>query len=240
MRILIFCALFFCLSFLNAQQSVKLQLNDKTIVKDSVGMVYPYAIWQALLSKGYGIRPADPSNKQTEFILYKLSEQQLQERIQRMPKPRESTVFYTNQKIKSFKTTDINGNKIDLKALEGKIVVLNFWFIKCGPCRKEMPELNQLVDSFQTNENVVFLAVALDDRNSLNEFLKENPFRYTIIDNGRFIVDKYGVRSFPTHVILNTDGKVYFHTSGYGMNTVPWLKKSITELVKKQETVAAK
>jgi hypothetical protein len=48
------------------------------------------------------------------------------------------------------------------------------------------------------------------------------------------------VRLYPTHVILDTEGKVYFHTSGLAMNTIYWIKKSIKELlVKAEKDVAA-
>jgi peroxiredoxin len=133
----------------------------------------------------------------------------------------------------SFKTRDINGNKIDLKALEGKIVVLNFWFVNCSPCRMEIPDLNKMVDSFKTNNKIVFIAIALDDRSILKSFLEKTPFNYNIIDGGKFIADKYGIRSYPTHVVIDTEGKVYFHTSGLSTNTVYWLSKTIKELLSK-------
>jgi hypothetical protein len=73
-------------------------------------------------------------------------------------------------------------------------------------------------------------------------FLRSQPFNYDIIDGGRFIADKYGVRSYPTHVIIDTEGKVYFHTTGLSTNTVYWLNKTIEELLlkarKKQQRIS--
>jgi hypothetical protein len=57
------------------------------------------------------------------------------------------------------------------------------------------------------------------------------PFNYTIIHEGRYLSDKYGIKSYPTHVIVDTEGKVYFHTSGLATNTVFWLKKTIDEIL---------
>lgn len=95
----------------------------------------------------------------------------------------------------------------------------------------EIPALNELVASFNGNENVRFIAVALDNEDDLKNFLKEAHFDYNIVYNGRFLADKYNIRSYPTHVIVNQEGKVYFHTTGLAMNTVYWLKKSINELL---------
>ena len=75
----------------------------------------------------------------------------------------------------------------------------------------------------------------MDDKPGLKDFLKKTPFNYTIINDGKFIADKYSVHSFPTHVIINTDGKVYFHTTGLSSNTVYWLHKTIKELLKENE-----
>ena len=225
--------LFFCCftCFFSFSQSKPVRLTENTIVKDSSGTLYPYETWRSMLMHGYMLKAVDPKNENTEFILVKLSDKQQTERLERMGKPRESAFFKTGDKFQPFKTKDIDGNKIDLKALEGKIIVLNFWFVDCPPCRAEIPDLNKLVDSFKTNDKLVFIAIALDSKSGLKSFLKKTPFNYTIIHEGKFLADKYGIHSFPTHVIIDTEGKIYFHTTGLSPNTVYWLNKTIKELL---------
>jgi peroxiredoxin len=232
MRVAFFLG-FFLASFICFSQNIKQVLDENAVVKDSAGTKYAPEVWKALLMHGYTIKAVDPGDANTEFLLVRLSDEEQARRLERMPKPRESSFFKTGEKMGSFKTRDINGNKIDLKALEGKIVVLNFWFVNCSPCRMEIPDLNKMVDSFKTNNKIVFIAIALDDRSILKSFLEKTPFNYNIIDGGKFIADKYGVRSYPTHVVIDTEGKVYFHTSGLSTNTVYWLSKTIKELLSK-------
>ena len=55
-----------------------------------------------------------------------------------------------------FSVKDIQGNKKSLNSLKGKIIILNFWFIECKPCVREMPELNNLVKKYK-NDNVEFI-----------------------------------------------------------------------------------
>jgi thiol-disulfide isomerase/thioredoxin len=164
--------------------------------------------------------------------------------LENLPKPAESKFFRTGGKFTHFKTTDINNNKVNTKNLAGKIIVLNFWFIKCKPCIMEMPELNNLAETFRTDSSIVFFAIALDRKDDIELFLKNTKFKYIIIDNGRFIVDQYKITSYPTNVIIDQDGKVYFHSSGLGTSTMHWLKKSIDELKssgeKKDATVKIK
>lgn len=234
----LFCLLFVFFFALNAftqtsnqSKPAAAQLTEKSVVKDTAGTVYPYAIWRQLLVTGhYNVRPENPADANSAFIITRLSEEEYEQKMASLPKPRESTAFKTGATFSYFKTTDINGNKVNSKSLEGKILVLNFWFINCPPCRMEMPELNKLVEEYRNDSAVLFIAIGLDDKNSIKSFLKTNPFNYTIIDDGRFLANEYKIGSYPTNVIITPDGKVYFHSVGLSSNTVYWLKKSIAEL----------
>lgn len=223
----------FFLALASAAQGNRAAFDEKTVVKDSSGTIYPMSIWRPLLMKGYTLKPENPADENTSYLLVKMNPEQLKARMEKMPKPRESQFFTTGKKISLFNVYDINDEKLNLRDLSGKIVVLNFWFVDCSPCRLEIPDLNELVDSFKTNDKVIFAAVALDDRSVLEKFLKSMPFHYRIINNGRFIADRYRVRAFPTHVVIDQEGKVYFHTSGLAANTVYWVRKSVDELLKK-------
>lgn len=115
----------------------------------------------------------------------------------------------------AFSATDLNGNTYKLDELKGKTVVLNFWFIGCKPCVMEMPHLNKLVEKYG-NENVVFIAFALDNEAALRKFLVKNPFNYNIIpDAGIIAQETYNVNSFPTSIIIDKQGNVQDYLIGY-------------------------
>jgi len=114
----------------------------------------------------------------------------------------------------SFRMTSLDGKEFDLAAPRGKVVVLNFWFINCAPCRVEIPGLNRLVDQFK-DQDVVFLAPALDDEKALRAFLRETEFKYQILPGaGQVVVGQYGVTSYPTHVIINREGQIEAFLTG--------------------------
>lgn len=229
----ILCSILFFLSTLVLAAQIptsNIRLNASSIVKDSSGLVYPYAIWQKLIQSGeYSIRIIDINANPLEFLLVRLSEAEKYTRDEKMPKPNESRFFRTGNTISNVKLVTMDGKKYVLKDMKGKVVVLNFWFINCPPCRMEIPHLNNMVEAYKEREDVVFLAVALDQSYELKEFLKEMPFQYGIVDAGSYVASRYGINLFPTHVVIDKEGKVIFHTSGYGMGTVPWLKKAINE-----------
>lgn len=209
------------------------QLAETSIVKDTSGNVYPFSIWNQLSITGrYKFKPENPDDPTSAFIIFRISDEEYEKRMAGLPKPKESKYFKTGSDFSYFKTTDINGHKHSSKNLKGKILVLNFWFINCPPCKMEIPELNKLVEQYGGDSMVVFIAVALDEKFLLKEFLKTTPFRYTIVDDGRFIAQKYGITSFPTNVVVDQEGKIIFHSSGLSITTAYWINKTIIELKK--------
>jgi peroxiredoxin len=112
-----------------------------------------------------------------------------------------------------FDVKTIEDEPLKLSALKGKVVVLNFWFVGCAPCRVEMPGLNTLTEEFK-DEDVVFIAFALDKAEALKEFLKVKEFTYRIVPEASKIASLYGVKVFPTHVIINKSGQVEFLLTG--------------------------
>jgi thiol-disulfide isomerase/thioredoxin len=234
MRALLLLTLVFSLHLTASSQKRPSRLpTERSIVKDSAGNVYPFSMWQSLLFRGYTVKPEDPFNKKTDFLLVKLTGEELDKRDAALAKPPKSSYFKTGKVIKLFKTTDITGNPVDLTKAEGRIVVLNFWFINCMPCRMEIPDLNTLANEFKDNPNVVFISVGLDFKEDIEYFLQRMPFAYTLIDNGKSIADQYGIKMFPTNLVVGPDDKVYYHSSGYAMNQAYWLRKTINELLKK-------
>lgn len=215
----------------SAQTSgARVALNDKSVVKDSSGTLYPFAIWQKLMMTGeYIIKSLNINSNPPEFLLVRLSEAEIQARLLNAPKPMESKFFQTGNKIGNTRLVTLDRKKYNLKDLAGKVVVLNFWYINCSPCRMEIPHLNKITETYKDRDDVIFLAVALDKAYDLKQFLKEMPFNYGIVDGGGYIASQYGITLYPTHVVLDKEGKVTFHTSGLAPGTIPWLQKSIEE-----------
>lgn len=131
----------------------------------------------------------------------------------------------SNKTAPDFNVTSLDGQKLDLAALKGKVVVLNFWSKTCGPCYVEMTVLDTLVSEFK-DKDVVFIAFATDQENELREFLKTKSFNYQIIPNAETIHSKYNIE-WPTHIILNRDGRVLYRVAGFGMIRIKELRRMI-------------
>lgn len=139
--------------------------------------------------------------------------------------------YTKGEKALDFITTDMNGNTIKLSELQGKVVVLNFWFTKCGPCIVEMPKLNELVKEFE-DKDVVFLAITFNEKGVVDNFLFDTAFDYTIAPNANDVITTYGVQSYPTSIVINKKGEIALKEIGYRTNIKSVLSKSINTQLK--------
>jgi peroxiredoxin len=123
----------------------------------------------------------------------------------------------------NFVALDMNGNRVELSALRGKVVVINLWFINCPNCLDEIKQLNTLVDDYKNKSDVVFLGLAASPKAALQTFLVKNPFNYTIIPNAQMIIiSKFGTPDasgqinvpFPMHFIIDREGNVVLKEQG--------------------------
>ncbi|GEM_PF-5773001 len=112
-----------------------------------------------------------------------------------------------------FKVKTIDGRLVNLSDLRGKPVVLNFWATWCGPCRREIPELNELVDKYR--DKAVFLAFTDEGEMRVKKFLEKQPFEYEIVVDSKQIRELYHVNAFPTHFVISPSGHIAFKQVGY-------------------------
>lgn len=119
----------------------------------------------------------------------------------------------TGSPAPQFSVVSLDGAALDLEALKGKVVVLNFWFIACPPCRIEIPILNDLVDTFH-GEDVVFIGFAPDSKDELKVFLETKEFKYQVIADATPIAELYGVTGAPTHLIIDKTGRIAYRLNG--------------------------
>lgn len=125
--------------------------------------------------------------------------------------------------IIDFTLTDQYGVTHTLSDYKGKTVVLNFWATWCPPCRAEMPDIQNIYESYESTEDdsVVILGIAApgqgQDQNEegITSFLTKNGYTYPVLmDTDGAVFGSYGIYSYPTTFFINTDGKVFGYING--------------------------
>lgn len=122
-----------------------------------------------------------------------------------------------------FTLKDQFGKTHSLSDYKGKTIFLNFWATWCPPCRAEMPDIQSLYETQETEgENgVIILGVAAPnygrekDEQVIKEFLEKNGYTYPVLmDTNAELFEAYGIYSFPTTYMIDRDGNVFGYASG--------------------------
>ena len=129
------------------------------------------------------------------------------------------------QELPNYSFTDLQGRKYDSNTTRGKVVVLKCWFIRCGACVAEFPELNKLVDEYRNQNDILFVSLASDDSKDLSIFLSRKEFKYAVVpDAGNYMRDKLHVSAYPTHILVGRDGRIRKVTNAAD-DIIPFIKQ---------------
>ncbi|MDE0685947.1 MAG: redoxin domain-containing protein [Candidatus Poribacteria bacterium] len=112
--------------------------------------------------------------------------------------------------VPDFSATDLDGKPISLQQYRGKVVLLDFWAVWCGPCLGEMPNVKRVYDTYK-DQGFDIIGVSLDtDEARLRNYLKENDIQWRQIFSGQKwespLAQKYHIRSIPAPCLIARDG----------------------------------
>lgn len=114
-----------------------------------------------------------------------------------------------------FTLNGIDGSKLSMASLKGKVVVFDFWATWCGPCRVQHPLYEQVKQRFKDNPDVVFLAIDTDeDHNLVKPFLDEVKWPGpAYFEDG--LQRALKVSAIPTTLIIGRQGQVFSRMNGF-------------------------
>lgn len=124
--------------------------------------------------------------------------------------PIERGVVQVGDEAPNFMLRDLAGNVVSLWQLRGKVVLLNFWATWCGPCRVEMPAMEQLYRTLPRGEFEI-LAVSTDSQGAAvtRPFQKRMGFTFPILHDSEYRVGlAYGARTIPITFMVDRQGIV--------------------------------
>jgi peroxiredoxin len=125
------------------------------------------------------------------------------------------------------------GVNIKLSELRGQVVMVNFWASWCGPCRQEMPILQQLYDRY-LSLGFSLLGVNVDEQKGAADMvLSDIPVSFPVLYDDRGKVSKaYQVKAMPSTFIIDRDGRIRYLHKGYKPGYEEAYQKQIRELLR--------
>jgi peroxiredoxin len=115
-----------------------------------------------------------------------------------------------------FTLTDDNGAAVSMSELRGQVVMINFWASWCGPCREEMPLLQQIHERYEAL-GFTLLGINVEEDSAVAQaWLHERPVSFPILYDPKNRVSKlYDVVAMPSTVLVDRQGNVRYLHHGY-------------------------
>jgi len=122
---------------------------------------------------------------------------------------------YEIGKAPEFSLTDMDGEPFTLESTRGKWVFLHFWASWCGPCREEMPAIQQMRSTFDNDKFEIVLINTAENEDTIFSFLGEIGMdMYSLMDTDGLVTEKYKPRGLPTTILIDPDGNVQYQAIG--------------------------
>ena len=133
-----------------------------------------------------------------------------------------------------FSFTTSEGEYVSLDELHGKVVLLDFWGTWCPPCVASLPGLRDLNKKYGKDASFVMISVSSDgDEEKWKAFVaKEKMVWPQFLDRDRKIQRTFGVRAFPTYILLDHEGVIKYRTVGMSLEKEASLEDAIHKQVK--------
>jgi thiol-disulfide isomerase/thioredoxin len=115
-----------------------------------------------------------------------------------------------------FTIRDLNDKVIDVSTFKGKVIFLNMWATWCGPCRAEMPSIQQVYDSVD-HEKIAFIMLSLDvaeNQTKVAGYVRDKSFTFPVYQPASALPNQLQVPTIPTTFVIGKDGKVKMKKSG--------------------------
>jgi peroxiredoxin len=144
--------------------------------------------------------------------------------------------LHVNDTATNFTVEMLDGNKINLANIRGKVVLINFWATWCTPCMMEFHELPSKIVAPFKGKDFVFLPISRGETKAtvikgMKDLNKKGISFLVGIDPAKSIWDKYATTGIPKNFLIDKHGIIRYVSEGYEEGAVDKLAKEIQKLL---------
>jgi peroxiredoxin len=135
----------------------------------------------------------------------------------------------SGKRAPNFVLEDLTGKKTELRHYRGKLVFLNFWATWCGPCKEEMPSMEELWKQFK-DKDFVFLAVSVDYAGAkpAKEFIEKHRYTFPVLADPKCeTLDLFQVTRIPTTLVIDKKGMII----GKAVGPHDWKRPEVVSVI---------
>jgi len=127
-----------------------------------------------------------------------------------------------------------DGKPLDLSAYRGKVVLLDFWATWCKPCHAAIPTLRKLHKKSEKSP-FVLIGISVDvTPATVKEFVGKKKMEWPqyMDPRGKLSLEKHKIRSYPSYILFDHEGKIIFHDSGWSRAIGDVLHTRVNQAIK--------
>jgi thiol-disulfide isomerase/thioredoxin len=121
-----------------------------------------------------------------------------------------STPASPKPEVPQFAFTSLEGKTVAMKDLASKVVIVDFWATWCGPCREEIPHLNELYSELKGRGlEIVGISMDTDGTDGVKDFARQFRIQYPIVMGDEKVAESFGgIMGLPTTFIIDRKGRI--------------------------------
>jgi thiol-disulfide isomerase/thioredoxin len=133
--------------------------------------------------------------------------------------------------VPQFSLSSLEGKTVAMKDLSNKVVIVDFWATWCGPCREEIPHLNELYSELKGKGlEIVGISMDTDGTDGVKDFAREFRIQYPIVMGDEKVAESFGgIIGLPTTFVIDRQGKIA--KKYIGLPPAGDMRKVVKELV---------
>lgn len=143
--------------------------------------------------------------------------------------------------LPDFQISDAEGKTWRLADLQGKVVLINLWATWCGPCRTELPYLQQLFNQVRERKDLLVITLNTDENPGLiMPFLDQNKFTFPVLPASGYVSKLVPELSIPRNWIVDARGVLKLEQIGFNPIGDQWIKEMVGVMEKARTNSALK